>query len=65
MKSLIKRVATGMLLLAFGGLIGLLALELVLRLVGYSYPSWGRTDEHVGFALRPGAKGWYRQEGKS
>jgi hypothetical protein len=54
------------LLLVLGGLIfGLLIAEVVLRIIGYSYPSWYMTDPYRGYSLRPGVSGWYTREGKS
>ena len=42
---------------------GLLLAEVALRAAGYSFPEFYATDERRGFALRPGAAGWYRKEG--
>jgi hypothetical protein len=39
--------------------------EAALRVAGYSFPTFYTTDELRGFALRPGAEGWYRKEGGS
>ena len=39
--------------------------EIGLRLAGISYPSFYTWDEYRGFALRPGAEGWFRSEGES
>jgi hypothetical protein len=44
-------------------LLGLLLLELGLRLVGFSAPGFYRPDPRRGWSLRPGASGWWRQEG--
>ena len=44
---------------------GLLVAEIALRVVGFSYPVFYVTDEARGYALRPGATGWYRKEGES
>lgn len=47
-----------------GGLLfGLLAAEVCLRIVGYSYPQFYMADEHRGYSLVPDMKGWYRKEG--
>jgi hypothetical protein len=43
----------------------LLLAELVLRLIGVSYPVFIRTDPIRGTAHIEGAKGWYRSEGES
>jgi hypothetical protein len=54
------------LLLALGGIvIGLLLVEAGLRLIGFSYPNFYQEDEHVGFALRPNAEGWWRKEAET
>lgn len=53
--------------LALAGLFSLaltlVAAELTLRLLGASYPVFWTVDEHVGLALRPGATGWFSDEG--
>lgn len=36
-----------------------------MRLLGYSYPNLYTTDQTRGFALRPGAEGWWRKEGEA
>lgn len=46
-------------------LFGLLACEIMLRLIGYSYPIFYATDYYRGFALRPGIEGHYQREGAS
>jgi hypothetical protein len=62
--SRLKR-STGNLLLMLGGLVvGTLLLEIGLRIGGVSYPSFFASDEHSGWAHRPGAEGWYRKEGE-
>ncbi len=54
------------LLVVFGGVvIGLLIAEVVLRLVGYTYPVFYTTDQERGHSLRPGMEGWYRKEGEA
>ncbi|HEX7176474.1 MAG TPA: SGNH/GDSL hydrolase family protein [Pyrinomonadaceae bacterium] len=54
------------LLLALAGVVfGLLLAEVALRATGYSFPEFYTTDERRGYALRPGAAGWYRKEGAS
>jgi hypothetical protein len=52
-------------LVLFGLLFGLLACEIMLRLIGYSYPIFYTTDYYRGFALRPGIEGHYQREGAS
>lgn len=39
--------------------------EVVLRLVGFSYPSFFMADSITGHWHRPMAKGWYREEGEA
>jgi hypothetical protein len=50
--------------LIFAGLVlGLVVGEVALRLVGFSSPSFEIVDRDRGWALRPGAQGWYLKEG--
>ena len=44
---------------------GLLIVEAALRLLGYSYPNLYTTDQSRGIALKPGAEGWWRNEGEA
>jgi hypothetical protein len=44
---------------------GLLAVELLLRVIGFSCPDFYRTDYYLGVSLRPGARGWFTSEGKA
>jgi lysophospholipase L1-like esterase len=46
-------------------LFGLLVCEALLRAAGYTYPVFYEPDETRGYALRPGAAGLYRKEGRS
>ena len=39
--------------------------EIALRAMGFSYPSFHRYDSTTGASLRPGAQGWYRDEGEA
>lgn len=52
-------------LMPIGLLAGVIMLELGLRIFGVSYPSFHVADELRGLAPRPGAEGWYRQEGEA
>lgn len=52
-------------LVAFGFLLGAIAAELAVRVIGFSYPEFYMVDESRGYALRPGMEGWYRKEGES
>lgn len=47
--------------LAFAGVLA----EATLRLIGFEYPSFYLHDRVTGNALRPGAEGWWREEGES
>jgi len=52
-------------LVLFGLLFGLLLCEILLRVIGYSYPMFYASDYYRGFALRPGIEGHYQREGGS
>jgi len=52
-------------LLVGSSILGLLVLELGLRLAGISFPRFYITDQYRGVALRPGAEGWWRKEGSA
>jgi lysophospholipase L1-like esterase len=39
--------------------------EVVLRLLGVSFPLFWRPDEQLGFVLQPGDAGWWRSEGEA
>lgn len=45
--------------------LSLAAGEAMLRLIDFSYPAFHMPEEIAGFRLRPGAKGWYRDEGNA
>lgn len=45
--------------------LGLLLAEVGLRLVGFRYLILYREDADVGYSLRPGAEGWWREEGEA
>ena len=55
----------GAIALAVSLVLGLLLVELGLRIVGYSYPSFYDLDPVRGNALHPGAEGWSRSEGEA
>jgi hypothetical protein len=56
----------GKLVLAIAGLFaGVIAAESMLWLAGVEYPSFQRWDAVLGWTLRPGARGYWRQEGGS
>lgn len=58
-----KRVLVKLLSVLGGVAAGLLAAEVTLRAVGFRYANLYRGDTEVGFALRPGAEGWWQSEG--
>lgn len=61
----LKRSGQNILLMTVALLIALLFLEVGLRLAAVSYPLLQAADEQRGFALRPGAAGWWRHEGEA
>jgi hypothetical protein len=60
-----RRLFAKLLLILFGFLLGGTLAEIVLRVAGYSYPEFYTLDQSRGYALRPGAEGWYRKEGEA
>lgn len=65
-KTKTKRSWRKKLLLVFLGLsFGLLMSEILLRVMGYSYPLFYTNDYDRGVALRPGAAGLYQREGSN
>ena len=54
-----------LLALMLGAALSLLLVEVTLRVAGVEYPSFYQRDRVLGVALRPGAHGWYRQEGEA
>jgi hypothetical protein len=61
----IKRVAVRLGLVLAGVSIALLMAELTMRISGVSYPNFYMPDPDSGASLRPGAEGWWRQEGEA
>ncbi|HVF67509.1 MAG TPA: SGNH/GDSL hydrolase family protein [Pyrinomonadaceae bacterium] len=58
--------ASAKILVVLGSLAaGLLLAEAGLRLVGFRYLNLYRDDPEVGYSLRPGAEGWWREEGEA
>src|ERR1700687_3491778 len=45
--------------------VGVVALEIAMRLAGISFPDFGLPDQDRGWALRPNAEGWVRAENKA
>ncbi len=54
-----------LLLVLFGLLMGLSMSEVLLRVIGYSFPIFYTTDYYRGFSLSPGVAGHYQREGES
>src|SRR4029078_3437886 len=46
-------------------LLGLGLVDVYLHMNGFSYPSLYVVDETTGHVLRPGAEGWFREEGEA
>lgn len=49
-------------LVAASVLFGLIVIELVLRVLGWSYPLFGQPDADLGWSFRPGLSGWSAHE---
>lgn len=60
-----KQLATRLLLVTGSLLAALLIFEIGLRIAGFSYPVLAMADRYRGWALRPGAEGWWNQEGEA
>ena len=54
-----------LLLLLITVLFCLAAIEIGLRIAGFSYPEFYAVDARRGYALKPGVEGWYRKEGEA
>jgi hypothetical protein len=57
-----KGVTEKLALLVAGTAAGLIIIEMIMRLAGFTYPILYRPDPFCGSALREGAEGWYRGE---
>jgi hypothetical protein len=64
-RSRARKLSAKLLLILFGFLLGGILAEIALRVAGYSYPEFYSLDQSRGYALRPGAEGWYRKEGEA
>jgi hypothetical protein len=64
-KGKLKRLAAKVLLVIGGLFIGCLAAEIVLRIAGYSYPIFYRSDPDLGYAPIPDLEGWFWVENKT
>jgi lysophospholipase L1-like esterase len=51
--------------IAAAGVLTLAGAELALRAIGYDAPIWYQPDARLGWAMRPGARGWYTHEGRA
>src|SRR5437899_12818243 len=54
-----------LLLLAVSLVVAAVAMEVGLRIFEVEYPVLDQSDPYTGAALRPGAHGWWRQEGEA
>ncbi|MGI8838154.1 MAG: SGNH/GDSL hydrolase family protein [Pyrinomonadaceae bacterium] len=61
----LRKLFPKLILIILGFLFGAGVAEISLRITGYSHPAFYQLDEVRGYALRPGAEGWYRKEGRS
>jgi hypothetical protein len=57
-----KRIWFKLLTIIAGVMVALLFAEVCLRIIGFRYLNLSQEDEYVGYALRPGAEGWWRKE---
>ena len=61
-----QRLRFARLLLLFGGILSaLLIAEVALRVSGFTYFNAYIEDGEIGYALRPGAEGWWTKEGRT
>ncbi|HEV7700344.1 MAG TPA: hypothetical protein VGO43_08965, partial [Pyrinomonadaceae bacterium] len=60
-----RRFAFKLLTLVIGIMLGLVVIEIGLRIVGYSSPEFYEADEALGYRLIPNMSGWYTREGRS
>ena len=60
-----KKLFAKLLLTALAFLFGSAIAEVALRVAGYSAPDFYSLDQTRGYALRPGAEGWFQREGKA
>ena len=61
----LKSIVFNIALTGIGTVFGLILCEIGLHIGGVSYPSFFTADEYRGVALRPGAEGWWLQEGEA
>lgn len=60
-----RKLLAKLVLVILGFILGGIVAEIALRVAGYSYPEFYSLDQSRGYALRPGAEGWYRKEGEA
>jgi hypothetical protein len=60
-----KRWISNVALVGLGTLTGVFLFEFGLRMAGVSYPVFFQSDDDIGLRLRPGAEGWYEDEGEA
>lgn len=60
-----KKLFAKVLLTVLGFLFGVAIAEVALRVAGYSAPEFYSLDHSRGYALRPGAEGWFKREGEA
>jgi hypothetical protein len=60
-----RRVSLRLLVILGGVTVSLLLVEVTLRIIGFRYLNLSREDQYVGYALRPGAEGWWTKEGET
>lgn len=60
-----RKLFAKLLLTVPGFLLGTAVAEVALRVAGYSAPEFYSLDHSRGYALRPGAEGWFRREGEA
>jgi hypothetical protein len=64
-RSRANRILSGFAVIFIGVAGGLVIAEIGLRLIGFSDPRFYVPDDEVGWAPKPGAAGWYKDEGRS
>jgi hypothetical protein len=58
-KARIRRIAAKAMVMVVGLLFGCIVAEVALRVIGYSYPIFYKTDPERGYAAIPNTEGWY------
>jgi len=60
-----KNLLTNSLIILFSLIVAFFLIEIIMRITKIEYPIFQTHDYHRGFALRPGASGWWIREGKA